>query len=293
MTFLGAQPSRAMVRLGSPEGPLAQVIVDSGSNITLVSSKLLEKLSPTPKPREGQNIWINQVTGRSSTNQYVSLEIFFKTPAETISLKLEAYIVKEMNAPFILGNDFADQYSLSIIRENRITYLKLGDSGHNIPLDSSVDSAFLEIMALRAEAMAALHRKNNHLRKRQRKPTRVLVREPVTIHPWSIKKIPIRFTKPIGGYGIFNPRNDKPSRFQNATFIDSIVTPQTQFIHVTNDTDAPIRLEPTDLVGNIEPDDFYDSKPTSNITVDTQSPGHLRISVQVFITDLYIRVCNR
>ena len=56
MTFLGAQPLRAMVRLGSPKGPLAQVIVNSGSNITLVSSKLLKKLSLTPKPQEGHVI---------------------------------------------------------------------------------------------------------------------------------------------------------------------------------------------------------------------------------------------
>jgi hypothetical protein len=80
---------------------------------------------------------------------------------ETVSLRLEAYIVKDMNAPLILGNDFTDQYSLLIIRDNGTTSLKLGDSGHTIPLDSSVDSSFLEVRALQASAMAALHRKNN------------------------------------------------------------------------------------------------------------------------------------
>jgi len=156
-TFLGAQPSKATVRLNSPTGLSTQIIIDSGSNITLVSSKLLERMNPSPKPKEGQNIKINQVTGRSSTTQYVTLNIYFDIEPKPVTLKLEAYIVKDMNAPLILGNDFADQYSLSIIRDNGSTSLKLGDSGHTIPLDSSVDSAFLDVKALRAEAMATQH----------------------------------------------------------------------------------------------------------------------------------------
>jgi len=167
-TFLGAQPSKATVRLNSPTGLSTQIVIDSGSNITLVSSKLLEKMNPSPRPKEGQNIKINQVTGRSSTTQYVTLNVYFETKPRPVSLKLEAYIVKDMNAPLIFGNDFADQYSLSIIRDNGSTSLKLGDSGYTIPLDSSVDSAFLDVKALRAEAMAAQHRRNNHQRRRSR-----------------------------------------------------------------------------------------------------------------------------
>ena len=48
-TFMGAQPSKALVRLNSVDGPIASIVVDSGSNISLVSSKLLDKLNPTPK----------------------------------------------------------------------------------------------------------------------------------------------------------------------------------------------------------------------------------------------------
>ena len=62
-TFLGAQPSKATVRLNAPTGPTAQVVIDSGSNISLVSTRLLEKLNPSPKPRTGQEIKISQVTG--------------------------------------------------------------------------------------------------------------------------------------------------------------------------------------------------------------------------------------
>ena len=63
---------------------------------------------------------------------------------------IEAYIVKDMNVPLILGNDFADQYSLSIIWDNGNTSLKLGNSRCAIPLDSSVESSYLNVQALQA-----------------------------------------------------------------------------------------------------------------------------------------------
>ena len=168
-TFLGAQPSKAAVRLNSPNSPSTLIVIDSGSNISLVSTKLLERIHPTPKAQEGQHIKINQVTGRSLTTQYVPLDLFFKTNGSIISLKLEAYVVKDMNAPLILGNDFADQYSLSIIQDNSNTSLKLGNSGYTIPLDSSVKSSYLDVQALQVKAKAILHRKDNKTTKEKYK----------------------------------------------------------------------------------------------------------------------------
>ena len=95
---------------------------------------------------------MNQVTERSSTSQYITLDLYFETSGDPISIKLEAYVVKDMNAPSILGNNFADQYSLLILRENDTTTLKLGYSGYSIPLDSSVDGSFLKVQALQPKA---------------------------------------------------------------------------------------------------------------------------------------------
>ena len=115
---MGAQPSKATVRLNSVDRLTAQIVIDSGSNISLVSTKLLDKLNPKPKIKEGQNIKISQVTSCASTTQYLPLEMFFESNWKFISLKIKAYIVKDMNAPLILGNDFADQYSLLILQDN-------------------------------------------------------------------------------------------------------------------------------------------------------------------------------
>ena len=131
------------------------------------------------------------MTGRSSTTQYVPLDLFFETNQKLISLRLEAYIVKDMNAPLILGNDFADQYSLSIIRDNGNVSLKLGNSGHSIPLDSLVESSYLDIQALQAKARAILHRKNNKRRRKNSKINQVLILKDQIIPPWSIRKVPV------------------------------------------------------------------------------------------------------
>ena len=76
-------------------------------------------------------------------------------------MDIDAYIVKDMNAPLILGNDFADQYSLSILQENGSTSLKLGNSGRTIPLNSSVKSSYLGVQAMTTLSRLKLHRKSN------------------------------------------------------------------------------------------------------------------------------------
>ena len=143
------------------DGPTTSIMIDSGSDILLVSSKLLEQLKPAPKPHEGQHIKINQVTGHSATTQYIMLELFFETDQQTVSMGIEAYIVKDMNRPLILGNNFADQYLLSMIWDNGNTSLKLGDSRCTIPLDSLVESSYLNVQALQACTQAIQHQKNN------------------------------------------------------------------------------------------------------------------------------------
>ena len=69
-------------------------------------------------------------------------------------MEIEAYVVQDMNAPIILGNDFSDQYSLSILRDEGRTTLRLGNSGQTVSLDSSVNSNYLDVTVLTLRAIA-------------------------------------------------------------------------------------------------------------------------------------------
>ena len=262
-TFLGAQPSKATIRINSPDGPQTQIVIDSGSNILLVSSKLLDQLPAPPKPKEGQNIKINQVTRWLSTSQYVILDIHFKTSGNPVSVRLEAYVIKDMNTPIILGNDFADQYSLLIIRENGMTSLKLGDSRYSIPLDS-VDSSYIKVQALQLKASKIQHWWNNCNRQQLKGPNRVYVSESTIIRPWTIGRIPIHVTRPLATPRIFMPLNQLARRLQNSTMIDSILPSNPSFLHITNDTDAPICFKASDSLGTIKPEEYFNSQPPPN-----------------------------
>jgi len=61
-----------------------------------------------PKVKQGQRINLVQVTGNTSISEYVEIDLYFHTPGGPVKINVEAYVVKGMTSPFILGNDFAD-----------------------------------------------------------------------------------------------------------------------------------------------------------------------------------------
>ena len=91
--------------------------------------KALDALSEAPKIKKGQRINLVQVTGKASISGYVDLNLYFLTTEGPVKIKVEAYVVKGMTSPLILGNDFADQYSLSVKQMEGRTFLEFGDSG--------------------------------------------------------------------------------------------------------------------------------------------------------------------
>ena len=142
--FLGAQAMAAngwLVEYGTNP---TRIVIDSGADITLISHTTLSKLSQKPKVKLGQ--WINlvQVIGALTISGFVSICVYFNTPEGPVELSVEAYVVKGMTTPFILGNNFADQYALSIIRGDDGTQLVFVDTGRKVPIENSIGSTFLD-----------------------------------------------------------------------------------------------------------------------------------------------------
>ena len=113
-SFLGASAAHVPVSTNSPTKNLSDIIIDSRSDITLISEKALGGPLEGPKIKKGQKINLVQVTGKASISGYVELDLYFRTKEGPVKIKVEAYVVKGMTTPLILGNDFADQYSLSV-----------------------------------------------------------------------------------------------------------------------------------------------------------------------------------
>src|ERR1700743_3115231 len=155
-SFLGSSASFVPCRFGSVLAPPHKLILDSGSDITLISSSVLNSIDPKPKNKNGQKINLIQVTGNASISGFIQLTIYFETQQGPIGMPIEAYVVKGMHADFLLGNDFADQYRLSILRNEAGSQLQFGDSGRFIPLENSISPEGTRELT---RAMIAIHDK--------------------------------------------------------------------------------------------------------------------------------------
>lgn len=143
-SFLGSKATSVPITVNSIDSNHSSIIVDSGSDITLVSFRTLQELGLGGKLRIGEKINLVQVTGSTSISGYVSLDLYFHSPEGPVKINVEAYVVKGMSTPFILGNDFADQYSLSLLRLNGDTHLELGDSNRRIKVENSTSPSQLD-----------------------------------------------------------------------------------------------------------------------------------------------------
>ncbi len=78
-SFLGSKATQVNAVIGSQNEKLMKVIIDSGSDITLISETALNTLNGNYKTKKGQKIELIQVTGTSSISGYVNLDVFFST----------------------------------------------------------------------------------------------------------------------------------------------------------------------------------------------------------------------
>jgi hypothetical protein len=190
-TFLGASASVAPCRLGSIDAPEKKVIVDSGSDITLMSYELYNTLEPKPKIRTGKRIKLITVTGNSTITGFIPIDLYFTTKEGPVKMTLEAYVVKGMNADFILGNDFADQYRLSLIRDGKGTRLTFGETQRYVEIENSVDEEGTR--AFTRGTKATLIQTDNRQRARQPSDREkyVRVKDDVLIPALTVKFVPI------------------------------------------------------------------------------------------------------
>lgn len=145
-SFMGANATSAEAWIGSYGAYKDKVILDSGANITLILYKVLSSLFPKPKISMGQKIKLMQVTGTSFICRFVTVPLYFNVDLGPVEIIVDAYVVKGMTTSFILGNDFADQYALSLVQnDDGSTMVIFGGSGRSLKVQNSVGPSLLEL----------------------------------------------------------------------------------------------------------------------------------------------------
>ena len=279
--FLGSSATTSNVWLGDYGKNPTTLVADSGSDITLISQKALSSMEDPPKIKTGQKINLIQVTGTSKISGYVNLPIFFDSDTGPVQIEVEAYVVKGMTTPVILGNDFADQYSISLIREGSDSFLMFGNTGRKSKTESSVNSPLrdeeghaFKIRVLPDLSSSRAKFKAHRRMKKSRKQIRmhnadanVRAIYPVTIPPESASLIPVSILFPGDKPDVYVEKilhsNRGPEDFYGIT--DALVSRDNPKLHVNNFSSQPVTIHQGQLLGHARsPSNWLDRK--SNIS---------------------------
>ena len=76
-----------------------------------------------------------QLTGDVKCEGYVTLSLYFQLLLGLVRLQnVEAYVLKGLTIPLLIGEDIQTPWDLSMIRQDGTIYWQVGESDHRIPL---------------------------------------------------------------------------------------------------------------------------------------------------------------
>jgi hypothetical protein len=170
-------------------------------------------------------------------------------------------MVKGMSTPVILGNDFADQYSISVLRIDGETQLELAESGWRMKVENSTSSPFTDkdghafkIKVPRSMNLKSVHRKNLVFRQRTRfRSTDQNVRSAIKIlvPPKTSVAIPVLVNFPTRINALYIEKvfttNTNPEDIYAPP--DSIITKNSPKIHVANFSTNAITIQTGKVLG--------------------------------------------
>ena len=257
-SFLGARATETFASINNPQGETIPVIIDSGSDITLISQRTLDQMSKPPKIRTGQRIKLVQVTGNASITGYVTLDLYFKTEEGPVLANVEAYIVKGMSAPFIFGNDFADQYSISLLREEGESTLLFGKSGRSQKVHNSVTSSLLDedghAFKIRVQPdivskvnKAKVHRKSQKAKRRlseRLEDDHIRAASSVVIGPESVKLVKVHANFATNSDYLFVEKKLATNGSAEDVYgcADMLITKKAPYVYVSNFSKKPVNI---------------------------------------------------
>ena len=107
MGSLGSKALHMRARIHKLNSDDVKARLDSGADITLISEDFWKTMTDPPRLREGMRMKLYHLTGGAKVLGYIKTELYATAQDESIvSFELEAYVVRNMNVPLLLGEDF-------------------------------------------------------------------------------------------------------------------------------------------------------------------------------------------
>jgi hypothetical protein len=103
----GVEAFKIRCHVNTLKEPAAIVIGDSGAAPMLISQDFLQNLQASkPKRQGGARLKLIQLTGSAKCSEFAKLDLYFRSQLGPVCLKgVEAYVVKDMEANLIIGED--------------------------------------------------------------------------------------------------------------------------------------------------------------------------------------------
>ena len=256
-SFLGAKATSTRAWLGNYGKDSLEIIIDSGADITLISQDALQQLQFKPKIRTGQKINLIQVTGFSSITGYVSLPLYFDTDKGPVEIEVDAYVVQGMTTPFILGNDFSDQYAISIIRSEDGAYLEFGGSGRKISVNTSVTGSPTDrtgrVFSVMKSSRPSTSKFSSGIGRNSNSDGSVRSVEDVIVPPESIRSIKISFSLPKGTQSAYIEKIMLSNRGEEDWYgiPDSLITKDRLTLPISNFSRFPVHIHAGQIIGYV------------------------------------------
>ncbi|KZS94732.1 hypothetical protein SISNIDRAFT_409219, partial [Sistotremastrum niveocremeum HHB9708] len=120
-------------RLTDSAAPIVDLRLDSGADLSLMSEDYYRSLPSPPPLKRGFKLKLLQLTSSETrVLGYVNTKVYLLNSLhQRISLDVEAYVVTGMTVPVLLGEDFHENYSLTVQRKlGSPTSIKIGSLPH-------------------------------------------------------------------------------------------------------------------------------------------------------------------
>ncbi|KDQ28701.1 hypothetical protein PLEOSDRAFT_1013472, partial [Pleurotus ostreatus PC15] len=242
----------------TPSEPVITARLDSGADITLMSQEYWNSLPTNVRPplRSGSKVHLQQLTCSATILGYVNTCIYVRSESEQlIQFDIEAYIVKDMQVPLLLGEDFMTTYEMGVLRKAN-GHCTVFISGGAIPIPASTSTSYRLGVYIRKAYIGskALQRKQAK-RARLRSPlvyltdspTAVTASKSLTVAPGHCSNLPIVL-----------PDDSRESWFIESAVItedgqdilaapSTLLSPTMPFLPVANPSSRPLRILKGDI----------------------------------------------
>jgi hypothetical protein len=271
LALLGTRALHMKVHVQSIDQVPIKDRLDSGADIMLMSEEYWESIPELPKPKEGLQIKLYHLMGDARVLGYVKTTLFMEAKDGTvISFDLEAYIVKNMKVPLLLGKDFQMMYELGVSRQaTGHSEISIGKTGYSIAASSAqgVDLGFEIRQAYMTQSF--VRRKTLQCHKAKYKsqdftPLSVTAAANALIAAESVHNVPL-CTSMDGREDwivekIIIGTNDSNIMATLTTWVSS----QYPYLPIVNPSKLPHYIHAGEIIGHlVNPEEFVD-RPTTN-----------------------------